>query len=172
VRTRNKEEGTRTNSILLCDLILRLAPCSLLLVPLLFSACKPRPADAPSASQNLKALETRTEKVVEAAKEKIESLEERFGRERREFSVRFEGQLKRTEMRLADLKRRAEVDVQRRPDLERGIRILEERTKTLRERLERLKSATSEQWEQIKEPWQKKEGYEDYEDQIIKETST
>ncbi len=141
------------------------------MLPFLF-ACKPKPADAPSASERLKSLETKTERVVESAKEKIESLEERFSRERAEFSARFEAQLKRTEARLAELKRRAELDASRRPDIERGIHVLEERTKALRERLDRVKSATSEQWDQIKEPWQKKEGYEDYEDQIIKETST
>jgi hypothetical protein len=171
VKASNKDEGRRSILVLPRWAIILLVPSSLFLVPLL-TACKPKPPDAPSASEKLKALETRTERVVEIAKGKIESLEERFDRERSEFSARFESQLKRTETRLADLKRRAEIDAQRRPEIERGIRVLEERTKTLRERLERLKSASSEQWEQIKEPWQKKEGYEDYEDQIIKETST
>jgi chromosome segregation ATPase len=171
VRPRNKEEGGRKKRIFPSRLNFPVVPSSLLILPLLF-ACKPKPADAPSASEKLKSLEAKTERVVEAAKDKIESLEERFSRERAEFSARFEAQLKRTEARLGELKRRAELDASRRPEIERGIRVLEERTKALRERIDRVKSATSEQWDQIKEPWQKKEGYEDYEDQIIKETST
>ncbi len=135
-------------------------------------ACKPKPADAPSTSEKLKALEAKTEKIVEAAKEKIETLEERFGRERGEFAARFDDQLKRTEAGLAKLKRRAEADASRRPELERSIQALEARSKALRDRLEQVKSATKDQWDQIKAPWQKKEGYEDYEDQILKETET
>ena len=164
MKRRNREQRGRKKCFLLGKAAPFLVPCLLLLVPLL-AACKPNPAE-------LKSLKARTEQVVESAKEKIESLEERFGRERTEMSARFEQQLKRTEARLAELRKRAEADAARRPEIERGIRALEERTKTLRDRLGRLKSATSDQWDQLKEPWQKKEGDEAYEDQILKETST
>jgi hypothetical protein len=170
VRKRNKEEGGRKKSIIRSWTVNLVVPSSLLLVPFL-CACKPKPADTRSTAEKLKALEAKTEQVVEAAKDKIETLEERFDRERVIFSARFKEQLKRTEIRLVELKRRAELSAERRPQIERGIRVLEARTRTLRERMERLKAATAEQWDQLKEPWQKKEGYEDYEDQILKETS-
>ena len=171
MKQRSKEEGGGRNSILRAGAIVLIVPCSLLLVPLL-TACKPKPADAPTVSEKMKALEAKTEKAVEAAKEKIEGLEERFSRERAEFAARFDAQLKRTEAGLAKLKQRAELDASRRPELERGIQALEARSKALRERIQQAKSATKDQWDQIKAPWQKKEGYEDYEEQILKETET
>jgi hypothetical protein len=170
VRKRNKEEGGRRKSTIRSWTINLVVPSSLLLVPFL-CACKPKPADTRSTADKLKALETKTEKAFDVAKEKSETLVERFARERVIFSARFNEQLKRTEARLVELKRRAELNAERRPVIERGIRVLEARTRTLRERMERLKAATAEQWDQMKEPWQKKEGYEDYEDQILKETS-
>ena len=41
----------------------------------------------------------------------------------------------------------------------------------MRERLERLKSASAQEWDEIKKPWQKKEGNEDDEDDSLQETS-
>jgi hypothetical protein len=130
-------------------------------------ACKPNPSDAPSGSERLKALEAKTEKIVE---EKVESLEERFRRERVKLVARFQYHLKRTEGRIAELKKRAELDAARRPKIERIVVRLEQRSGKIRERIGRFESATADQWDQLKAPWQKKQGYEDYENQILKET--
>ena len=100
MKRRNREQRGRKKCFLLGKAAPFLVPCLLLLVPLL-AACKPQPAD----SDRLKALESKTERVIEVAKEKIESLEERFSRERTEMSARFEQQLQRTEARLAELRK-------------------------------------------------------------------
>ena len=104
-------------------------------------------------------------------KDKIESFEQRFARERTEFRARFAYDIQRLDARAAELRQKAALDAARRPELERGIQKLEQRSQELRTRLNRLDSTTSADWDQLKAPWQKKEGYEDYEDKILKETS-
>lgn len=147
-----------------------LVSSSLLLFPFLI-ACKPKPADAPTGSEKPKSLETKTEKVIEAAKEKIETLEQRFVRERSEYRERFHRQHLKMVARTNELKRRAELEVEKRPQLERVIQKLERRTQVLRDRLNHLESVTAENWDEMKAPWQKKQGDEEYEDKIIEETS-
>jgi hypothetical protein len=130
-------------------------------------ACNPKSSDAPSVQDKIKALEAKTERVVE---EKLETLEERFKRERVELSAHLGYHLKRTEERIVEWKKRAETDTLRRPAIERLVVKLEERTKTLREHIAKMNSATADQWDQIREPWKKKQGYEEYENEILKET--
>ena len=145
-----------------------LVPSSLLFFPLLIG-CKPKQEEA--AENKLKKLEAKTEQVVEAAKQKIETLEQRFKRERTEYREKFHQQHLKMVARTNELKRRAELEVAKRPELERAIQKLEQRTQVLRDRLKELDSARAENWDELKSPWQKKEGYEDYEDKILQETS-
>ena len=163
----NKDEG-RGNRFLSGRSLL-VVTCSWLLLPLLLG-CKPKQKET-STSEKLKSLETKTEKAIEVAKEKIETLEQRFDRERTEYRERFHNMHLKLQARIGELKRRAEVDAAKRPELERAIQRLEQRSQVLRDRLQHIQSVSAKDWDQLKAPWQKKEGNDDYEDEILKETS-
>lgn len=151
---------------------------------LVLGACKPAPNPAPSQpapspspasaiGQTIDKLKDRTDRALDQSKQKLEELANRFDVERDHYAKRFERQLNQLEPRLADLKKRVETATeQARPEIERSLRQLEERTKQLRERLELLRLSTTKDWDQIKKPWQDKEGSEEYEDSALQETST